>query len=265
MQHDGLSPLKSPLITGLAPGQGRVDPLKAKVDALNARYRHHSATDVMAASLRDPQAGKLALVSSFGAESVVLLHMAAIVDRNIPVLFVDTEMLFAETLAYQMELAERLHLDNVQIIRATDASIAAEDADGTLHQRDTDACCSLRKTRPLQKALRGYDGWITGRKRFQSGTRAALDFFEVEDFTGRIKVNPLAHWAPEDVQAYMIENRLPRHPLVAQGYPSIGCAPCTSKVAEGEDPRSGRWRGQNKEECGIHFEDGKMVRSGEKA
>lgn len=265
MQHDGLSPLKSPLITGLAPGQGRADPLQAKVDALNARYRHHSATSVMEAALKDPQAGKLALVSSFGAESVVLLHMAAVVDRNIPVLFVDTEMLFAETLVYQQDLAERLHLDNVQVIRASEASIAAEDGDGTLHQRDTDACCSLRKTRPLQKALRGFDGWITGRKRFQSGTRAALEFFEVEDFTGRIKVNPLAHWAPEDVRAYMDENRLPRHPLVAQGYPSIGCAPCTSKVAEGEDPRSGRWRGQNKEECGIHFEDGKMVRSGEKA
>lgn len=264
MQHNGFSLLKSPLNTGLDP-EATTNPLQAKVDALNTRYRHHSATAVMEAALKDPQAGKLALVSSFGAESVVLLHMAAVVDRNIPVLFVDTEMLFAETLAYQQELAERLQLSNVQVIRAYEASIAAEDADGTLHQRDTDACCSLRKTRPLQKALRGYDGWITGRKRFQSGTRAALEFFEVEDFTGRIKVNPLAHWAPENVRDYMIENRLPRHPLVAQGYPSIGCAPCTSKVAEGEDPRSGRWRGQNKEECGIHFEDGKMVRSGEKA
>ncbi|KPA22973.1 Phosphoadenosine phosphosulfate reductase [Shimia sp. SK013] len=263
MQHDGLSPLTSPLTTGLAPGSTRVDPLQAKVDALNLRYRHHSATSVMQAALKDPQAGKLALVSSFGAESVVLLHMAAVVDRTLPVIFVDTEMLFAETLVYQQELAERLHLENVQIIRASDATLAAEDADGTLHQRDTDACCSLRKTRPLQKALRGYDGWITGRKRFQSGTRAALDFFEVEDFTGRIKVNPLAHWAPENVRDYMEENRLPRHPLVAQGYPSIGCAPCTSKVAKGQDPRSGRWRGQDKDECGIHFVNGKMVRSGE--
>ncbi|SMP30225.1 phosphoadenylyl-sulfate reductase [Shimia sagamensis] len=264
MQHNGLSPLTSPLTSAIAPTSERKDPLQAKVDVLNARYRHHSATAVMEAALKDPQAGKLALVSSFGAESVVLLHMAAVVDRSIPVIFVDTEMLFTETLVYQQEVAERLHLDNVQIIRASEATLAAEDPDGTLHQFDTDACCSLRKTRPLQKALRGYDGWITGRKRFQSGTRAALDFFEVEDFTGRIKVNPLAHWAPEDVRAYMEENRLPRHPLVAQGYPSIGCAPCTSKVAEGEDPRSGRWRGQEKDECGIHFVDGKMVRAGEK-
>mmetsp|Transcript_22603 Transcript_22603/g.36937 ORF Transcript_22603/g.36937 Transcript_22603/m.36937 type:complete len:266 (-) Transcript_22603:1812-2609(-) len=264
MQHNGVSPLTSPLTSAILPTSERKDPLQAKVDVLNARYRHHSATSVMEAALKDPQAGKLALVSSFGAESIVLLHMAAVVDRNIPVIFVDTEMLFTETLVYQQEVVERLHLDNVQVIRASEATLAAEDSDGTLHQFDTDACCSLRKTRPLQKALRVYDGWITGRKRFQSGTRAALDFFEVEDFTGRIKVNPLAHWAPEDVRAYMEENRLPRHPLVAKGYPSIGCAPCTSKVAEGEDPRSGRWRGQDKDECGIHFVDGKMVRAGEK-
>ncbi len=264
MQHNGITPLTSPLTSAISPASERKDPLQAKVDVLNERYRHHSATSVMEAALKDPQAGKLALVSSFGAESVVLLHMAAVVDRNIPVIFVDTEMLFTETLVYQQEVAERLHLDNVLVIRATETTLAAEDPDGTLHQFDTDACCSLRKTRPLQKALRGYDGWITGRKRFQSGTRAALDFFEVEDFTGRIKVNPLAHWAPQDVRAYMEENRLPRHPLVAQGYPSIGCAPCTSPVAEGEDPRSGRWRGQDKDECGIHFVDGKMVRTGEK-
>ncbi|MEP2532894.1 phosphoadenylyl-sulfate reductase [Shimia sp.] len=264
MPHDTFTPLVSPLNTAADPGDAASrDPLQAKVDALNARYRHHSATAVIEAALRDPQAGKIALVSSFGAESVALLHLASMVDRNIPVLFVDTEMLFTETLVYQAELAERLHLSNVQIIRASDMTLQAEDPDGTLHQRDTDACCALRKTRPLQKALRGFDGWITGRKRFQSGTRAAMEFFEVEEFTGRIKVNPLAHWAPDDVRAYMEENRLPRHPMVANGYPSIGCAPCTSPVKDGEDPRSGRWRGQDKEECGIHFVNGKMVRVGE--
>ncbi|MEO9778419.1 MAG: phosphoadenylyl-sulfate reductase [Sedimentitalea sp.] len=232
--------------------------LRAKVDELNARYRHHSATAVMQGALKE--AGNIALVSSFGAESVVLLHMAAVADRSTPILFIDTEMLFTETLVYQTEVSERLGLTNVRIIRAGD--IAARDPDGTLHRSDPDACCTLRKTEPLNKALAPFDGWITGRKRFQSGKRAALDFFEVEDGTGRIKINPLAHWAPEDVRAYMDENRLPRHPLVAQGYPSIGCAPCTSPVAEGEDPRAGRWRDQNKDECGIHFVNGKMVRIG---
>ncbi|MDU9003461.1 phosphoadenylyl-sulfate reductase [Sedimentitalea todarodis] len=239
---------------------GGPDPsaLAARVSELNARYRHHSATAVMQGALRE--AGHIALVSSFGAESVVLLHMAAVVDRSTPVLFIDTEMLFTETLVYQAEVSERLGLSNVRIIRADD--IASRDADRTLHRSNPDACCALRKTAPLNKALAPYEGWITGRKRFQSGTRATLDFFEVEDGTGRIKINPLAHWAPEDVSAYMDENRLPRHPLVARGYPSIGCAPCTSPVAKGEDPRAGRWRDQNKDECGIHFVNGKMVRIG---
>ncbi|WP_158964318.1 phosphoadenylyl-sulfate reductase [Chachezhania sediminis] len=240
---------------------GSEDPeLVARVAALNDRYRHHSATSVMQGALRE--AGNIALVSSFGAESVVLLHMAAVHNRKVPVLFIDTQMLFAETLQYQRDVAERLHLENVHVIRADEQELAFEDPDNTLHQFSTDACCALRKTRPLDNALSRYDGWITGRKRFQSGTRAALDFFEVESGTGRIKVNPLAHWAPDDVKSYMEENRLPRHPLVARGYPSIGCAPCTTPVAPGEDPRAGRWRGSDKDECGIHFVNGKMVRIG---
>ncbi|MBW4984003.1 phosphoadenylyl-sulfate reductase [Mameliella sp. CS4] len=232
-----------------------------RVAALNARYRHHSATSVLEGALRDPDAGQLALVSSFGAESVALLHLVAMVDRKTPVLFIDTRLLFAETLTYQQEVAERLRLENLQIIRTDRATLDKRDPYGALRMSDTDACCALRKTEPLNAALDGFDGWITGRKRYQSGTRAALEFFELEDGTGRIKLNPLAHWTPEDVRAYMEENRLPKHPLVAKGYPSIGCLPCTSKVAPGEDPRSGRWRGQEKEECGIHFVNGRPVRN----
>ena len=233
-------------------------PRQALVRALNAQYRHHSATDVLRGGLAE--LGQTALVSSFGAESVVLLHMVAVTDKNLPVLFIDTEMLFTETLVYQQEVSERLGLRNVRIIRALDT--ATHDPTGTLHQRDTDACCALRKTRPLQDALAPFDAWVTGRKRFQSDGRAALEFFEIEEGTGRIKINPLAHWAREDVAQYMDENRLPRHPLVAKGYPSIGCAPCTSPVAMGEDPRAGRWRDTDKDECGIHFVDGKLVRKG---
>ncbi|MDO6585581.1 phosphoadenylyl-sulfate reductase [Salipiger sp. 1_MG-2023] len=236
--------------------------LRARVDALNTRYRHHGAVSVLTGALNDPEAGDIALVSSFGAESVALLHLVAMIDRSTPVLFIDTRLLFAETLAYQQEVAERLHLSNVRTIRTDPATLAAQDPTDSLRDTSTDACCALRKTVPLENALQGFDGWITGRKRFQSSTRAALEFFELEDATGRIKVNPLAHWAPDDVRAYMDENRLPRHPLVAQGYPSIGCQPCTSKVAPGEDPRAGRWRGEQKEECGIHFVNGRMVRKG---
>lgn len=230
-----------------------------KVRMLNNRYRHHGATSVLELALKDHDVGDLAMVSSFGAESVALLHLVSVIDNTVPVLFIDTQMLFAETLEYQQEVAQRLNLKDVRVIHAAEIDVAREDPDGTLHQFDTDACCDLRKTRPLQRALRDFDGWITGRKRFQSSTRAALEFFEA-DGPDRIKVNPLAHWHPEDVRNYMEENRLPKHPMVAKGYPSIGCAPCTSPVAPGEDPRAGRWRGQNKVECGIHVVDGKIVR-----
>jgi phosphoadenosine phosphosulfate reductase len=231
-----------------------------RAPALNARYRHHSATAVLERALSDPAVGRVAMVSSFGAESVALLHMVSVIEPATPVLFIDTQMLFPETLAYQAEVADRLGLRDVRRIKARALDVAIEDREGTLHQRDTDACCDLRKTRPLERALHGFDAWLTGRKRYQSGTRAALEFFET-DGDARLKINPLAHWEPADVQDYMVNNRLPRHPLVARGYPSIGCAPCTSPVAPGEDPRAGRWRGQAKDECGIHIADGRIFRS----
>ncbi len=230
-----------------------------RVARLNDRYRNHSATSVLELALRDAELGRIALVSSFGAESVVLLHMISVMNPDTPVIFIDTEMLFAETIAYQLDLVKTLDLRDVRRIRPAPVRIAAHDPEGLLHKSDTDSCCALRKTVPLQTALGGFDAWITGRKRFQGNSRQTLDFFENELDT-RIKINPLAHWAPQDVQDYIINNRLPRHPLVAKGYPSIGCAPCTSPVKAGEDPRAGRWRGSQKEECGIHFVDGKMVR-----
>lgn len=232
----------------------------ARAAALNARFRHHAATGVMRAALTEAGLGRIALVSSFGAESVVLLHMLSVIDRNLPVLFIDTQMLFPETLDYQADLAARLGLSDIRIVRASEADLAAADPANDLHQRDSDACCNLRKTVPLERALGGFDAWITGRKRFQGGTRADLEFFEPDPAGARIKINPLAHWASDDIQDYIANNQLPRHPLVARGYPSIGCAPCTSPVGAGEDARAGRWRGQEKSECGIHFVDGKMVR-----
>lgn len=239
--------------------------LTDRVRALNDRYRHHSATSVLQHALNDPEAGKLALVSSFGAESVVLLHMVSILKRDTPVIFIDTEMLFAETLVYQQEVSERLGFSDIRILHASQNSLWVNDPGNDLHKTDPDACCTLRKTLPLQAALHSFDGWITGRKRYQGRTRANLEFFEIEQGTHRIKVNPLAHWMPEDVRTYMEENRLPKHPLVAKGYPSIGCMPCTTPVAKGEDPRAGRWRGEEKTECGIHFVNGKMVRTGANA
>ncbi len=222
-----------------------------RVEMLNSSYRHHAAIPVLTEALNDPLLAEIALVSSFGAESVVLLHMISVIKPDTDVVMIDTEMLFPETLEYQRDVAEKFGL-NVQVIRADDAAIAAVDSDGTLHKTAPDACCALRKTEPLQKALGGFDAWITGRKRFQNGQRAALELFENEDDL-RIKINPLAHWRQQDLIAYIENNALPRHPLVRQGYPSIGCVPCSSAVAPDDPPRAGRWRGQDKDECGIHF------------
>ena len=241
------------------PLEAPLAPVEERVIALNDRYRHHGATAVLHHALEDPLVGRLALVSSFGAESVVLLHLLSVTAPDTPVLFIDTQMLFAETLAYQAEVADKLGLANVQLIRPDPAAILARDVDNLLHRSDPDACCALRKTETLERALGPYDAWITGRKRFQGATRATLDFFETDE-AGRIKVNPLAHWRREDIADYMVNNRLPRHPLVAKGYLSIGCAPCTTPVKPGEDPRAGRWRGREKDECGIHFVNGRVVR-----
>lgn len=232
-------------------------PLDGRLKTLNRVFRDKSAEDVLAHALGE--FGDTALVSSFGAESVVLLHMAAQIDRDVPVLFIDTEMLFPETLAYQRDVANHLGLTNVQVIKATRAAIFERDNENLLYLHDPDACCHLRKTEPLERALQGFDSWITGRKRVQGGERAALEYFEIERPVGRpprTKVNPLAFWDRDDLQDYISRHALPRHPLVAKGYPSIGCVPCTTRVAAGEDPRAGRWRDQEKTECGIHFEGG---------
>jgi phosphoadenosine phosphosulfate reductase len=208
------------------------------------------AEDVFALAATTLFPGRTALVTSFGADSAVLLKMAADIDRALPVIFVDTRRLFPETLGYRDALVETLGLTDVRTVSPSQEEEVAKDPFGALFAADPDACCGFRKVEPLEKALDGFDAWISGRKRFQAGTRAALPVFEADGT--RIKVNPLASWTASDVLAYLSSRDLPRHPLVARGYHSIGCAPCTSPVAEGEDPRAGRWRGQGKIECGIH-------------
>ena len=240
------------------PLEAPLAPVADRVADLNARYKNHSATSVVEHALNDPQIGLTAMVSSFGAESVALLHMVSVIDRSVPVLFLNTQMLFAETLTYQHEVASHLGLKDVRIIEPDRTELLLRDPDGDLHLSNPDACCKLRKVEPLEDALQDFDAWITGRKRFQGSGRETLDFFETEG--NRIKINPLAHWSRDDIRDYVTNNRLPRHPLVAKGYPSLGCAPCTTKVDNGEDDRAGRWRNTDKTECGIHFINGTAVR-----
>jgi len=218
--------------------------------AMEERFQGVPAPEMLAQLLTGELRGRIAAVSSYGAESAVLLHMMARVDRDVPVIFTNTQKMFGETLAYRDELSERLGLTDLRVHRPDPRLLAAKDATGLRWSYDPDGCCDLRKVEPLARALTGFEAWISGRKGFQAGTRRALPRFESD--AGRLKINPLADWDKAALDTYFAEHELPRHPLEAEGYPSIGCAPCTSKVRPGEDPRAGRWRGWDKVECGIH-------------
>lgn len=216
---------------------------------LDAELRHAHPATVLESAV-EAFGERLALVSSFGAESAVLLHMVSRIKPDMPVLFLDTGMLFGQTLDYRKNLASRLGLTDVRDLRPAYQDLAVADPKANLWQSDTDACCNVRKVLPLDRALIDFDAWITGRKRFHGGDRLSLPVVEQAD--SQVKFNPLANWGKAELDAYMAEHDLPAHPLVAQGFPSIGCWPCTKPVEEGSDVRAGRWQGQEKTECGIH-------------
>jgi phosphoadenosine phosphosulfate reductase len=221
---------------------------------LDFRYGHMAPTEMLERVLRDEYKGRICLVSSFGTESAALLHMVAEIEPATPILFVDTCRLFGETLRYRDKLAERLGLTDVRDLRPDPTRLAAFDQDELLFSRQPDLCCRIRKVEPLQRALRGFEAWITGRKAFQNDARSGLPVFEAAE--GRVKVNPLIGWSRAYLEAYFKRHDLPRHPLEAEGFLSIGCMPCTDRVAPGEDARAGRWRGLGKTECGIHLGSG---------
>lgn len=233
----------------------------AEVARLNARWRALQAERVLKMALLEEFPGHIAVSSSFGTEAAVLLHLVSRVYRATPIMFLDTGKHFQETLDYRDELIDFLGLRDVRVIRPVEGELETEDPSGNLFELDYDACCDLRKTRPMKYALDGFDAWITGRKRYQNADREDLPIFEA-DQNGKVKVNPLANWSPIDLQTYFNDHDLPRHPLEAKGYKSIGCATCTTPVKEDEDPRAGRWRNAEKTECGIHVTaDGKVVRT----
>ena len=217
---------------------------------LESRFARLKASSLVRLAIEDLYPGRIALVSSFGADAAALLHMVSRVDPRTPVIFVDTGQHFPETLAFRDMLCETLRLTNVLVARPSVEAIRREDPEKFLFASDPDRCCEIRKVRPLAAAIEGYDAWITGRKGFQNATRASLPLFEAEG--DRVKVNPLVGWSASDVLNYIAEAGLPRHPLTAKGFPSIGCLPCTSRVKPGENERAGRWRGRGKTECGIH-------------
>lgn len=227
-----------------------VSPLEARAAALARELERASPTEIIAAALREVGRDRLAVVSSFGTESAALLKIAADVDPAIPVVFLDTGWLFAETLAYRDTLTAALGLTDVRTVHPRDEDLAREDAARELWFSDPDRCCFLRKVEPLARALTPFVAWINGRKRFQGGARAAIPVVEADG--ARLKFNPLAAVSPDELHALFAALRLPPHPLAASGFTSIGCMPCTSRTRPGEAARAGRWRSRGKTECGIH-------------
>ena len=221
-----------------------------RAGTFEARYGQLGAEAALRLAIRTLFPGRIALVSSFGAESAVLLDMVARVDPATPVIFLDTGKHFGETLRYRDALAARLGLTDLRSVKPGSAALAREDADGLLFARDPDRCCALRKTLPLKEALSGFEAWITGRKAFQAATRSGLPLFQSDG--PRIKVNPLRHWRPDWIADHFARHGLPPHPLEAEGFRSIGCYSCTARSAPEADARSGRWPGIAKTECGIH-------------
>lgn len=225
-------------------------PLGILVDTLNQKYAGLPTLDMLKDLLANPDIGETVVVSSFGTESAVLLHLVAQANPALPVIMVDTGKLFGETLRYRDQLKEQLKLSNLKIAVPEPEDLAEKHPNAVLWSLDIDACCDIRKVKPLAKTLNGANAWISGRKSFQASSRSQLRIFETDG--DRLKINPLATWSKAELDAYFVAHDLPRHPLEADGYLSIGCMPCTSPVRDGEDPRSGRWRGTDKIECGIH-------------
>jgi phosphoadenosine phosphosulfate reductase len=234
-----------------ADGAQRASDRRAEAARLAERFAGRPARNLLAAFIEEEVAGRVALVSSFGAESAVLLHMVAEINREAPVVFIDTGKLFAATQDYRRRLVDELGLTDVRVARPDPLLLGREDKDGELWRGDPDWCCAIRKVAPLAQALDGFDAWISGRKRFQGGARSRLPLVEADGT--RIKVSPLAFWSAGEIEAYRRQHRLPEHPLIAEGFRSIGCEPCTDRVRDDESARDGRWRGRGKTECGIHL------------
>jgi len=241
-------------------------PVRAALDVTNLRdlpaAERDSALAAISATLEGKPAEEIAAwaASVFGTkvivaasmQDVILPHLFAQMIPDVEVLFLETGYHFPETLRTRDMAARALSITVVNALARH--SVAEQDAEygERLHDRDPDLCCFLRKVEPLARSLEGRAAWVTGVRRAEAPTRANAPILSWDDKHDLVKINPLVAWSDEDVEAYQVEHDLPRNPLVAHGFPSIGCAPCTRKVAPGEDPRAGRWSGNDKTECGIH-------------
>ncbi len=226
-------------------------------------YGDYEAEALLRVMIGDEFVGKVALISSFGADSALLIKMVADINPATPILFLETGKHFKETLDYVAQLEKEFGLTGVRRLTPDPELLQKVDPEGDLWQSQVNRCCWLRKVEPLNRALGSgeFEAVITGRKRYQTQDRHDIDAIELFD-DGIFRINPLATWTKEDLKREFAAGGLPQHPLVAKGYLSIGCEPCTKAVKPGEDDRSGRWahtmdmRGGQKQECGIHIGGG---------
>ncbi len=226
-------------------------------EKINQEFETQSAEEIVRWAVKNFPTD-MAMATSFGAESAVLLHLVTQIIPNIPVLFTNTGFHFKETLEHRDKLVARLKLN----LRELKPEISNEEflaKNGKLYERDPDSCCAVNKIAPFEKALKDYKAWITGIRRNQADTRQQRQFVEPDRGT-LVKFSPLLNWTSKMFWDYAKKHDLPYHPLWEKGYLSIGCSPesCTRPVQLGEDPRAGRWAGKNKIECGIHMDTSKQ-------
>jgi phosphoadenosine phosphosulfate reductase len=221
-----------------------------EVKQLNEQYLNKTPQEIL--QLAFEKVENIAFACSFGAEDVALVDMIVKIKPDAKIFYLDTDVLFEETYEVRDLIVETY---NPNLIRFSPKLTLEEQAElhgEALWASDPNACCNIRKVEPLQRALAELDGWITGIRREQAPTRANAGVVEVDQKFGLIKFNPLALWTDKQVWEYIVKNKVPYNKLHDQGYPSIGCIPCTRAVKPGEDPRAGRWSGHDKTECGLH-------------
>jgi len=220
------------------------------ISSLNKRCLGLDPEKILEVSIRKFKS-KITYICSFGTESAIILHMISKINKNFPIFLLNTHFLFPETIVYKNKLLKKFSLTNCSDIFPDESLIKKKDPENNLWKNNTDGCCEIRKVKPLDKALKNYSSWISGRKSYHQGQRIDLNPFEL--LNEKIVVNPLINITKQEVENYFEVNNLPKHPLLNDGFFSIGCIHCTFKTTDKNDIRSGRWKNKIKTECGIHL------------